>query len=163
MTDRPPPGVERWIARFAIGLGLLALLVMVVATLLAVLARYFQVTGLEWSYEVAGLAFIWVTCMGVVVAEADGENAAFDVLKLAAPRRLRAALDDIAALVLGGFGAVLLLSSVAMLQRSAFVPTPLLRLPGFVMSGAAPVLGICLIALAVRRIVARGMSVRRPT
>jgi TRAP-type transport system small permease protein len=163
MTDRPRPGVERWIARFATGLGLLALLVMVTSTLLAVLARYFQVTGLEWSYEVAGLAFIWVSFMGVVVAEADGENAAFDVLKLAAPRRTCVALDDVAALALGGFGVVLLVSSVAMLQRSALVPTPLLRLPGVVMSGAAPVLGICLIVLAVRRMVRRGMSVQRAT
>jgi hypothetical protein len=61
MTDRPRPGVEGRIARFATGLGLLALLVMVTSTLLAVLARYFQATGLEWSYEVAGLASIWLS------------------------------------------------------------------------------------------------------
>jgi len=131
--------------------GLLALAILVVSTLLAVVARYLGVTGLEWSYEVAGMAFIWVTFLGAVLAEARRENAAFDVLKHASPWPVRVALGWLAALVIGVVGLALLGSGVAMLQRSALVPTPLLRLPGFVVGAAVPVLGVCLCVLALRR------------
>lgn len=141
-----------WLRRIAGFLGCIALLVMVVNTLLAVAARYFGVTGFEWSYEVAGIAFIWVTFLGAVLAEARGENAAFTVLRDAMAPGLGAALTRAADVIIGLTGIVLLLSSIAMLQRSAFVPTPLLRWPGFVQSGAAPVLGTALMLIALLRV-----------
>lgn len=137
------------VVRVAGALGCLALIVMVLATLLAIGARYFGMTGFEWSYEVAGIAFIWVTFLGAIVAEARRENAAFEVLRDAAPLGLRSLLGRASDGIIGIIGIVLFVSSVAMLQRSAFVPTPLLRWPGFVSSAAAPVLGaaLCLIVL----------------
>jgi TRAP-type C4-dicarboxylate transport system permease small subunit len=141
----------RWVGRFATVAGLVAMAVMVVATMLAVVARYLAVTGLEWSYEVAGMAFIWVTFLGAVLAEVRSDNAAFDVLKHAAPVRLQRMMAWLAALVLAVVGLALLISGVAMLQRSAFVPSPLLRWPGLVVGAAVPVLGASLCVLAVRR------------
>jgi TRAP-type C4-dicarboxylate transport system permease small subunit len=129
---------------------------MVVATLLAVVARYFEVTGFEWSYEVASIAFVWVTFLGVIVAEARQENAAFEIIRDSAKPSVKRALMMLSHLILAMVGGVLVISSIAMLQRSAFVPTPLLRWPGFVMSGAAPVLGGTLCLLAVMRMLRMG-------
>jgi TRAP-type C4-dicarboxylate transport system permease small subunit len=140
------------VARVAGVLGCLALMIMVLATLLAIGARYFAMTGFEWSYEVAGIAFIWVTFLGAILAEARRENAAFEILRDASPARLRLFLRQASDGVIGIIGIVLLVSSVAMLQRSAFVPTPLLRWPGFVSSAAAPALGAALCVIALIRL-----------
>ncbi|MCB8876777.1 TRAP transporter small permease [Acidisoma silvae] len=144
-----------WLRRLSGFLGCIALLVMVANTLLAVAARYFGMTGFEWSYEVAGIAFIWVTFLGTVLAETKGENAAFTVLRDALAPWLASALTRAADVAIGLIGLTLLLSSIAMLQRSAFVPTPLLRWPGFVQSGAAPVLGVGLMLIALLRVFRR--------
>jgi TRAP-type transport system small permease protein len=141
-----------WLGHVVATAGVVALLVMVVATLLAVVARYFGVTGFEWSYEVAGIAFVWVTFLGAIVAEARQENAAFEIIRDTAKPSLKRALMILSHLVLAIVGGVLLVSSIAMVQRSALVPTPLLRWPSFVMSGAAPVLGGSLCLLAVMRL-----------
>jgi len=135
--------------------GLVALAVMVGTTLLAVIARYFDVLGFEWSYEVAGIAFLWVTFLGTILAEAQGHNAAFGLLRDAAPARIRIALHYIADLVLLAVGAMLLASGIAMLRRTAFVPSPLLRLPGFIPGTAVPVLGASLCIMALRRLILR--------
>lgn len=135
--------------------GLVALVVMVGTTLLAVIARYFGVLGFEWSYEVAGIAFLWVTFLGTVLAEAQGHNAAFGILRDAAPPRARVVLQYLADLVLLAIGVMLLASGIAMLRRTAFVPSPLLRLPGFVPGTAVPVLGLSLCVMALRRLILR--------
>jgi TRAP-type C4-dicarboxylate transport system permease small subunit len=136
--------------------GVAVLLVMVVATLLAVVTRFLAVTGFEWSYEVAGIAFVWTCFLGGIVAEAAHENAAFDVLHAAAPPVLRVALDHFGSLLLLLVGAALLASGIATVWRSGWVPTPLLRWPGFVQSTAAPMLGFCLCVLALARLLRRG-------
>jgi TRAP-type C4-dicarboxylate transport system permease small subunit len=146
------PSADRVAERFLAPLGVVAVLVMVSSTLLAVLARYFGITGFEWSYEVAGIAFLWITFLGALLAELRRENAAFEVLKQAMGARLRRALDLLAILLLGAVGAGLLASGAALLQRSAFVPTPLLRWPSLVSWSAVPVLGAGLCLLACSRL-----------
>jgi TRAP-type C4-dicarboxylate transport system permease small subunit len=134
------------------GLGIAALLTMVIATLLAIATRFLGITGLEWSYEVAGIAFVWTTFLGAALAEVRCENAAFEVVRVAAPPPLRRAMERLSALLLLVVGAVLLSSGIAEIQRSGWVPTPLLRWPEWVQSAAAPVLGASLCLLAVSRL-----------
>lgn len=138
--------------------GITTLLVMVVATLVAVVTRFLGTTGFEWSYEVTGIAFIWTTFLGAGLAEARRENAAFELLRATAPLRWLSLLDRLSALVLLSAGATLLASGAAALSRSGLVPTPLLRWPGFVQLAAAPVLGACLCVLAVRRLLSRNAA-----
>ena len=135
--------------------GVAALLVMVVATLLAVATRFLGITGLEWSYEVAGIAFVWTTFLGAALAEQRRENAAFEVLRASAAPWIRALLERLAALVLLLIGVALLVSGIATISRFGWVPTPLLRWPGVIQSAAAPVLGICLCLLALPRLIGR--------
>ena len=139
-------------------LGIAALLTMVIATLLAIVTRFLGVTGLEWSYEVAGIAFVWTTFLGAALAEARRENAAFEVVRVAAPPPVRQALEHLSALLLLVVGAVLLASGIAAIQRSGWVPTPLLRWPAFVQSAAAPTLGASLCLLAFPRLFGRNRA-----
>jgi len=159
MSDAPTPREDRWPARLLSAAGVAVLLLMVGATLIAVVARYFGLTGLEWSYEIAGIAFLWVTFLGALVAELRHENVAFEVIKRAMSERWQRSLDVLSVLLLGLVGAVLLASGIAMLARSGLVPTPLLRWPGFVSGATAPVLAAGLFALAAMRLWAR---FRRP-
>jgi TRAP-type C4-dicarboxylate transport system permease small subunit len=149
---QPRSHTVSWPERVLALAGVLAVLVMLVSTLIAVLARYFKLAGFEWSYEIAGIAFLWITFLGALVAEIGRENVAFEVLKDALGAPLRNSLDRLATVLLGAAGAWLLASGIAMLQRSAFVPTPLLRWPGFAMSAAVPVLGMGLCILAILRL-----------
>ena len=140
-----------WIKRLSGLLGCFALIVMVMCTLLAIVARYFDVTGFEWAYEVAGIAFIWVTFLGTILAEARRENAAFTLLRDALHARAAALLAYGADAIIGLLGIALFASSIPMLQRMALVPTPLLRWPSAVSLAAAPVLGGALILIALLR------------
>ena len=53
-------------------LGVVLFGAMFIAIILGIVARYFGVTGFEWSFEIAGLTFVWVTFLGGVVAELRG-------------------------------------------------------------------------------------------
>ena len=134
-----------------IGLGVTALVVMAVSTLLAVIARYLGVDAFAWSYEVAGFAFIWVCFLGVIEAELRGENAAFELLRrafLSARLGFRLAEN----LLLGAIGVWLFASGIALLLRFGMVPTPLLGWPSAVFSAAAPFLGMTLAVIAALRL-----------
>jgi TRAP-type C4-dicarboxylate transport system permease small subunit len=139
------------VARAFAALGVVFFGVMFVAIILGVIARYLGVTGFEWSFEIAGLTFVWVTFLGVVVAELRGENVAFEALRDAArPSRLRI-LELAASLCLLAVGLALLLSGLAMLRQSAVVPTPVLRWPSGLISASVAVCGAAASIIAALR------------
>src|SRR5215471_15127840 len=133
-------------ARVFAALGVAFFAAMFVATMLGVVSRYLGVTGFEWSFEIAGITFVWVTFLGVVVAELRGENVAFEALRdMALPSRRRM-LDLAASICLA-----LLLSGIAMLRQSALVPTPVLRWPGGLASASVAISGAALSIVAALR------------
>ncbi len=136
--------------------GLVALAIMVGTTLLAVIARYFGVLGFEWSYEVAAIAFLWVTFLGTVLAEAQGHNAAFGILRDAAPPRIRVMAS------LSGRPRAPRHRRHAARQRHRHAPSHGLcavsaaALPGFVpRHRRAASLGLSLCIMALRRLILR--------
>jgi TRAP-type C4-dicarboxylate transport system permease small subunit len=139
------------VARVFAALGVVFFGLMFVAIILGVISRYLGVTGFEWSFEIAGLTFVWVTFLGVVVAELRGDNVAFAALRDAARPSRRRLLDLAASLCLLAIGVALLLSGLAMLRQSAFVPTPVLRWPGGLISGSVALCGAALAVTAARR------------
>jgi TRAP-type C4-dicarboxylate transport system permease small subunit len=132
--------------------GVLAYVVMFGSTLLGVIARYFEFGGVEWSFEVAAIAFIWITFIGLINAELRGENVAFEALKQSAPPRLRFFFDLIAVLVLLVMGVAFLISGWAVWQRSWMVPTSVLRLPTGVITITVLILGVAAIGIALSRL-----------
>ena len=131
---------------------------LVATTLLAVAARFLGLAGLEWSYEVAGIAFVWTTFLGAALAEVRRENAAFEVVRARLPGAWQAGLEQFGALLLFLVGGTLVASGLAALSRSGWVPTPLLRWPGGVQTVAAPLLGASLCVIALRRLLRRGTA-----
>ncbi|CDX56122.1 C4-dicarboxylate transport system [Mesorhizobium plurifarium] len=132
-------------------LGVIAFVVMFGSTLLGVVARFFEFGGVEWSFEVAGIAFIWITFIGLINAELRGENVAFEALNHASPPRLKAIFDGVAILALLAMGIAFLVSGVAVWQRSWMVPTSVLRLPTGVITVTVIILGISAVAIAISR------------
>jgi TRAP-type transport system small permease protein len=159
-TISPPPSRRGLIVRILEGLGVAAFVVMFFSTLLGVIARYFEFGGVEWSFEVAGIAFIWITFIGMVNAELRGENVAFEALNQAAPSPLKRIFDLIAVLALLTMGAAFLISGWAVWQRSWMVPTSVLRLPNGVVIATVLILGVSAIGIGLSRLVRLAMPSR---
>ena len=104
--------------------GAIAFAILFVSTLLSVVARFFALSHFEWTFEVAAIAFVWVTFLGIVVGEIRGENVSFDPVKDSFRPSIRRAIDGGIAVCVAVLGLVLLWSGWAVWQRFAFVPTP---------------------------------------
>ncbi|MCE6075130.1 TRAP transporter small permease [Agrobacterium vitis] len=151
-SENPSPGGWGWLKRIFEFAGVLAFIVMFGSTLLGVIARYFGLGGFEWSFEVAGIAFIWIIFIGLINAEVRGENVAFEAFKHSAPPRLRAAFDAIANLALLTMGLAFVISGWAVWQRSWKVPTSVLRMPTGVITAAILILGVAAVCIALYRL-----------
>ncbi|WP_258591897.1 TRAP transporter small permease [Mesorhizobium sp. AR07] len=132
-------------------IGVVAFIVMFGSTLLGVIARYLEFGGVEWSFEVAGIAFIWITFIGVINAELRGENVAFEALNHSAPVRLKAVFDMIGTIALLAIGIAFIVSGWAVWQRSWLVPTPVLRMPTGVITVTVLILGVSAVCIAASR------------
>lgn len=127
--------------------GMLALLVLLGATILGVAGRYFHINSVTWSFELLAIMFVWVTAIGTVLAEIAGENVSVD-----GTRRDRGTFFRIYhELVLLLVAAAMVRSGWAMLARTGYMPTPVMRLPSFTMQGIILVMGLALGAIALLR------------
>lgn len=129
LTLHTDPAPRSWPERVLAVLGVIMFLITLLSTLAGVFSRYFNLRGFEWSFEVATLSFIWVTFIGTVIAEIKHENVRFQGLVAMLPARVQTALDGVASLALLIISAWLLYSGVAMIGRSGWTPSPVLRWP----------------------------------
>lgn len=163
-TDLPRPTAgraRRSAAALLAAAGVVAFAVTLGSTLAGILARYFGLPGFEWSFELAGIAFLWTTFLGVAYAELRGDNVAFSLLADAAPPRMRPLLGGVSALTLLVVAGALLASGAAVLVRSGLVPTPLLRWPSLVTSLPLLVFAVAAVLIALGRLVALVRAARR--
>ncbi len=136
-------------------IGVLFFIVLLVATGLGTISRYFNLGGFEWSFEIAGASFIWVTFLGAALAELRGENAGFDLLDSYASDRVKEILKKVRALLLLVVGVVFLKSSLAMFGQSAANPTAILRWPLGTQIAALVVGSLGIVAVALVRLIFR--------
>lgn len=126
------PAALRWFGWLVAIIAIAAFLGLTVTTLLGASARYLGVRGVEWSFEISGILFLWTTFFGVILAELRKENVAFTLFvdRLSRPAgRVVAILCGLATLWLAYH---FLMSGLAFAARSGSSPTPLLRLPRLV-------------------------------
>lgn len=142
-------GRSRGLADLLAVVGVLAFAILLASTALGVVVRYLIAHGFEWSYEVAGFAFIWVSMLGVLVAEARGENVAFDSLDRRLPPAWRRRAAVLRAALLCLLGLALLGSGLAMLLQSGATPSLVLRWPKAVVILAMPLLGLGLMMFGI--------------
>jgi TRAP-type C4-dicarboxylate transport system permease small subunit len=129
--------------------GMAALATIVVATGLGVVGRYLHLGGVTWSFELVAMAFLWITAIGTILAEVVGENVSVDGTSVDRGAFFRV----YHALVLLAVSAALVWSGWAMLRRTGFMPTPVMRAPTWTMQGVIVVMGIALGVIALLRIV----------
>jgi TRAP-type transport system small permease protein len=84
MSTVPAPASPHWaftsLRRLAEAAMALSLAGMVLAVFLNVLLRYFFNTGLAISEELSRLLFVWLVCIGAVLALAEGKHLGFDMV-----------------------------------------------------------------------------------
>ncbi|MFT4149159.1 MAG: TRAP transporter small permease subunit [Paracoccaceae bacterium] len=128
--------------------GVISVVAVVAATGLGVIARYLHVSGVTWSFELVGIVFLWVTAFGTVLSEVRHENVSIDGV-VATPGRVKGAYHAIVLLIVAG---VMVWSGWAMLGRTAFTPTPVMRAPSWIMQAMVPVMGAGLGIIALLRL-----------
>lgn len=131
-------------------IGVCVVAALVLVTGLGAVGRYLHLTGVTWSFELVGMLFVWTTAIGAVLAEIAGENVSIDGNSVSSGRSaaLRFCHNVILLLVATAF----VWSGIAMLGRTAFVPTPVMRAPSWTVHSAIVVIGIGLGVVAVVRI-----------
>lgn len=123
-------------------LGLVLLGIVILATAAGILARLAGSNGFSWSFEVLAFAFLWLSVIGVILAEVRGENVAFDLIDTRLPSRAALRLAIGRHLVLALFGLAIARSGWAMLGRTAFAPSPVLRMPMWIPQSSVLLLGL---------------------
>jgi len=129
MTLHDDPAPRAWPERLLAVAGVIMFIITLISTLAGVFSRYFNLHGFEWSFEVATMSFIWVTFIGAVIAEIRHENVRFQGLVSLLPAPIRKGLDGVANVGLLIISSWLLYSAWAMLGRSGWTPSPVLRWP----------------------------------
>ncbi len=141
-------GVGRGAARLLRLAGVVAVVVTIGATGLGVAARYLHLTGVTWSYELMAVGFLWVTAFGTILSEIRHENVSIDGVA-ATPGRIKGAYHAAVLLVVAG---MMIWSGWAMLGRTGFTPTPVMRAPNWIMQAIVPVMGVGLTIIALLRL-----------
>lgn len=126
------PTLLRWFGWLTTGIAVSAFVGMTITTLLGVAARYLGLRGVEWTFEVTGILFLWTSFFGVIVAELRRENVAFTFLVDKLDSRWGRILAFICSLLTLWLAIELTRSGIGFAARSGMAPTPLLRLPRLV-------------------------------
>ncbi|HSI40309.1 MAG TPA: TRAP transporter small permease subunit [Xanthobacteraceae bacterium] len=128
--------------------GMASLVVLLFATGLGVVGRYFHINSVTWSFELLGMMFLWVTAIGTVISEIVGENVSVD--GTTADRGI--VFRTYHAVVLLLVSMALVWSGYAMLKRTGFMPTPVMRIPSWTMQGIVIFMGVSLGVIALLRL-----------
>ena len=134
--------------------GVAVFAILIGSILLGAIARYLLLPNLEWTFEVAGIAFIWVIFLGTIIAEIERQNVGFDWLAQRAPGRARWALSVFADVILLVTAGTLAWSSLLLVARTLPIPTPVLRISSAINPIVLAFCAVALVLVALARIVA---------
>ncbi len=134
--------------------GVALFLALTATTLLGVVARYLLLPGFEWTFELAGIAFVWIVFIGTIGAELRKENVAFEAVVARFGPAGRRAFAILSAFVLLAVSGMMMWSAFGVIGRTLHVLTPVLRLPAAVTVFAALIFAIAALLIAVVRLVA---------
>lgn len=151
----PPPGAGcgfGFVMRAVEFLSIASLSVLFLAIGLGTVSRYVGIRHFEWSFELAGIAFLWVSFLGTVLAEAGGENAAYTALDERVGTNGRRILNRIRNGLLLVVCLYLAASTLAMLARTGLTPSPVLRWPQAVQTLPMLVAAVLVLVVAMRRL-----------
>ncbi|GAA3667801.1 TRAP transporter small permease [Microbacterium marinilacus] len=112
-----------------IGIGVVALVVILGAVFLQAVQRYLPVESAAWTGEIARFALIWLTfaTMGVLVTTRG--HIALEIVDSIPRRQVVRWVQVFALVVVAATGAGLVYEAVALLQSQQIVKSPVLRMP----------------------------------
>jgi TRAP-type C4-dicarboxylate transport system permease small subunit len=124
---------------------------MIIVTGLGAFGRYLGLTGVTWTFEIVGMLFLWIIAIGAVLSEIAGENVSIDGNIHESGRGPWMRLYHAVVLLVVAYA--FLTSGWALLARTAFNPTPLLRAPYWVIHSTIVFMGASLAVIAMMRII----------
>ena len=125
------------------------MVVLVVDVFLGVWSRYVLHATFQWYDEVARLCFVWMVFLGAAVAVRRGAHFRLHLLVDRLGPRLRRASDLLVALLVAGFGGVLVAGGVAMYPVARRQVTDSLELSMLWFYGALPIGGALMILFSL--------------
>lgn len=128
------------------------LVLMALATLLNVVARYFFNSPVPWADEFSRYAFIWLVFVGAVVCTKQGRHISIDLVVTAMPDRVRPfvqILADVATATL----MLIIIYYGWMLTSSATQPTSTLKVPQYVVYMIVPLSALLILLRTGRDII----------
>lgn len=131
--------------------GVLVVVALILSTGLGAVGRYLGLSGITWSFEMVSILFLWTTAIGAVLSEVAGENVSIDGNTSTSGRSRWFRIYH--NLVLLSVAAAFLWSGKAMLGRTGFVPTPVMRVPNWTVQSIIVFMGAALAVIAIARIV----------
>ena len=124
-------GVDKFIGLICRSIVLTTGVVLLIAIIVAVIARYvIDVGGIDWAEELPRQLFSWFIMAGVVLAAQQGAHIATTFLMEALPPAARRAVTVVAWVVVAGLYGTLAMATYRMLEIVHDERTPILRLPG---------------------------------
>ncbi len=136
-----------WLARQAEELiAGIALVVVVLAVCWGVITRYVTAQPATWAGEIAAFGFAWCVFVGSAAVVKRGGHVSVDMLVMAFPPRLRAAVNGLAQLAGLAFCAVATWLAFDFALSNADNPSAVLRLPLTILY-LAPATGFLLMTL----------------
>ncbi|TQS73068.1 TRAP transporter small permease [Rhodobacteraceae bacterium] len=117
--------------RFLSFLGGLFVLVLVVITTAAVVARYLLGTPIQWTEEMSGLLMIWIVFLGAIGCEIEDSHLRIDVVTNLLNKAMQRGLDMVVGLASAGLLGWMAWLGYELAERAAMKKTQILRVSWF--------------------------------
>lgn len=113
-------------------------IVMVLSVTVQIACRYFPMTPLRWTEELARLTFIWFCFLGAAMTLSRFKHLSIDFFYLKMSSRARYFLDLLTWAVVVGFSGVIGVYGIQLTRIVAMQKSPMLQLPMSYFYAAAP-------------------------
>lgn len=127
-------------------------IVMILAVLLQIAARYLMSHPFSWTEELSRFSFIWFCFLGSVVTYTKNLHLGIDFLYRKFSSKGRMVLDLIINVLIFIFGFVLVKYGITLLGMTSFQQSPVLRIPMSYIYASLPVTGVLFLIFTVYRV-----------
>jgi TRAP-type C4-dicarboxylate transport system permease small subunit len=127
------------------------LVLMALATLLNVVARYFFNSPVPWADEFSRYAFIWLVFVGAVVCTKQGRHISIDLVVTALPSRIRPFIQILADVATAALMLIIIYFGW-ILTSSATQPTSTLKVPQYVVYMVVPLSALLILLRTIKDI-----------
>ena len=128
------------------------LVLMALATLFNVVARYLFNSPVPWADEFSRYAFIWLVFVGAVVCTKRGRHISIDLVVTALPNRIRPFVQILADVATAALMLIIIYYGW-ILTSSATQPTSTLKVPQYVVYMIVPLSALLILIRTVRDII----------